>query len=165
MTSGLVKVSNVFPLRASVSCQTSSVFLVSFSKRLKLPALLRTVWSARRTLDSSSPPRPQVCVTLKYQRTSTHRELQDPQPFNPALFSFTVMEMDFFPSQHTEAAGWHGAQCKLWWCDQTCHVNKTRGRWVRAARSEERVGEDRLQESLYEEESVYLSWCLTVWRI
>ena len=91
--------------------------------------------------DSCPSARPKVCVALEYQWTSTNRELQNPQPwsFNPALFSFTVMKMDFFPSQHTEALGWQGAQCKLWWCDQTCHVNKTRGRWARATQSENRV--------------------------
>lgn len=117
------------------------LFLLTVSKRLKLPALLKTVWSGSQTPDSSPLTRPEVCVALKYQWTSTNRGLQNlqPQPFNPALFSFTVMKMDFFPSQHTEAPGWHGAQCKLWWCERTCHVNKTRGRWVRAAQSENRV--------------------------
>lgn len=74
---------------------------------------------------------PQISLTINKSRAA---ESRNSNPLALCCSLSTVMTMDFFfPSQRTKAAGWHGAQSTLWWCDQTSHVNKTRDRWVRAA--------------------------------
>lgn len=121
-----------------------SLFYLAISQQLKLPTLLKTVWSVSQTFwlvptgEASGLCCSQISLYVNKPRAaeSTNLTLRP-----PALFSFTVMKIDSFfcVSTHTEALGWHGAQCKLWWCDRTSHVNKIRGRWVRATQPEKIV--------------------------
>lgn len=105
---------------------------------------------------------PQISLTINKSRAAGSRNS------NPLALCCSLSlswPWIFFPSQRTKAAGWHGAQSTLWWCDQTSHVNKTRDRWVRAALPKKTLGvgiSERLESGLvYQEGYFYLWWmCL-----
>lgn len=100
---------SLFPLLLSMNLLTFGLMSGQLGQRLTEGAFSPlSVWSEDYTPDPSTPTRSKVCVALRHQWTSTNSggcRISELLLFNPELFSFTVMDVDFsfFTSQHAEA--------------------------------------------------------------